>query len=240
MLIDNPLIVPNTFACTGVVSRPSYTASGTAGDLMLARVFDFEGGESFGRQKSITYIVPPPGEGIPFAHVAWPGLAGAVTGMNQEKLALFINAAATKDFRRIGTPTILMARDVLEHAHSIADADRIIRATQVFVSDIIVVADGKTGEARIFEKSPARTASYDVELSAVVTNHLITPTFADDPVNRERQDEGTTMQRYSRARHLLDEMVHHVTVEALPISCATSGVLPTKTWATAIEMPSTD
>src|SRR6185312_12424986 len=61
MLIDNPLIVPNTFACTGVVSLPAYTGpggngasasgEGTAGHLLLARVFDFEGGDSFGRQK---------------------------------------------------------------------------------------------------------------------------------------------------------------------------------------------
>ncbi len=217
MLINNPLIVPNTFACTGVVSLPSYTNKQGDGDLLLARVFDFEGGESFGRQKSITYVIPPPGEGIPFAHVAWPGLAGAVTGMNAEKMALFINAAATQDFRRIGTPTILMARDILEHAHSIAEAERIIRATQVFVSDIIVVADGKTGAARVFEKSPARVDGYDVAQSAVVTNHLVTPTFVNDPVNKERRDEGTTMQRYGRARQLLDRVKTGggVTVEGL-------------------------
>ncbi len=213
MLIDNPLIVPNTFACTGVVSLPAYTAPG--GHLLLARVFDFEGGESFGRQKSITYVIPPPGQGIPFAHVAWPGLAGAVTGMNAEKIALFINAAATTDFRRIGTPTILMARDILEHARSLEDAERIIRSTRVFVSDILVIADGKTGQCRIFEKSPARTAAYDVETSAIVTNHLITPTFAADPVNQERQADGTTTQRNARARQLLDRLHGHVTPTAL-------------------------
>jgi hypothetical protein len=215
MLIDNPLIVPNTFACTGVVSLPGYTSAGAGGHLLLARVFDFEGGESFGRQKSITYVIPPAGEGIPFAHVAWPGLAGVVTGMNAEKIAVFLNAAATKDFRRIGTPTILMAREILEHAASIEEAERIIRGTAVFVSDIVVVADGKTGRARVFEKSPAATASYEVEASAVVTNHLVTPTFADDPVNQERRDAGTTMQRYARARQVLDRLKEHVTVPAL-------------------------
>jgi isopenicillin-N N-acyltransferase-like protein len=215
MLIDNPLIVPNTFACTGIVSLPAYTSSTPGGHLLLARVFDFEGGESFGRQKSITYIIPPPGEGIPFAHVAWPGLAGVVTGMNQEKIALFLNAAATRDFRRIGTPTILMARDILEHARSLNEAERIIRVTEVFVSDIVVVADGKTGEARIFEKSPAHTAAYAVDASAVVTNHLVTPTFADDPVNTERKTDGTTLQRYGRARQLLDQLKNEVTIPAL-------------------------
>ncbi|HVS72089.1 MAG TPA: C45 family autoproteolytic acyltransferase/hydrolase [Phycisphaerae bacterium] len=216
MLIDNPLIVPNTFACTGVVSLPGYTGGGGGdGHLLLGRDFDFEGGESFGRQKSVTLVIPPDGEGIPYAHVAWPGLEGCVTGMNREKIALFINAAATKDFRRIGTPTILMAREVLEQARSIADAERIIRGTQVFVSDILVVADGKTGQARVFEKSPGATAAYDVDESVAVTNHLVTPTFADDPVNKGRISDSTTMQRYQRARELLDGMKGSVTPEKL-------------------------
>jgi hypothetical protein len=214
MLIDNPLIVPNTFACTGVISLPAYSAPEN-GHLFLGRNFDFEGGESFSRQKSVTYVIPPAGEGIPFAHVAWPGLSGAVTGMNAERLALFINAAATKDCRRIGTPTILMARDILQHSRNIEEAAAIIVRTQVFVSDIIVVADGKTGCARVFEKSPAATASYDVSQSAVVANHLMTPRFADDPVNRERESDGTTRQRYARARELLDRLSGRVTPEGL-------------------------
>jgi predicted exporter len=219
MLIDNPLIVPNTFACTGVVSSPAYTGTPEApGHLLLGRIFDFEGGESFGRQKSVTYVIPPEGErgeGIPFAHVAWPGLSGAVTGMNREKIAVFINAAATSDFRRIGTPTILLAREILQYAHSIDDAQRLIERTQTFVSDILVVADGKTGQARVFEKSPARLGTYDVQNSLVVTNHLVTPVFANDPVNRSRKDEGTTLQRYARARQLLDRLQGHVTPDAL-------------------------
>jgi hypothetical protein len=214
MLIDNPLIVPANFACTGVVSLPGYSGEVEGeGHLMMARVFDFEGGESFGRQKSVTYVMPE--DGIPFAHVAWPGLSGAVTGMNRERIALFINAAATSDHRRIGTPTILMARDILQHAHSIAEAGKIIAATQVFVSDILVVADGKTGKARVFEKSPARMDSYDVTASAAITNHLTTRTFAEDATNKERMAEGTTMQRNARARQLLDRMAHHVTPEGL-------------------------
>ncbi|HUO07457.1 MAG TPA: C45 family autoproteolytic acyltransferase/hydrolase [Phycisphaerae bacterium] len=214
MLIDNPLIVPTQFACTGIISLPGYTRS-NGGDLMLGRVFDFEGGESFGRQKSLTCVIPPIGEGIPFAHVAWPGLAGCVTGMNADKIALFINAAATRDFRRIGTPTIFVARDVLEHCHTLDEAEQVIRKAEVFVSDIIVVADGKTGRARVFEKSPAATSAYDVDASAVVTNHLITPRFASDPVNVERMSEGTTMQRYARARQLLDRLKGNVKPESL-------------------------
>jgi isopenicillin-N N-acyltransferase like protein len=213
MLIDNPLLATSSFACTGVVSLPAYSSADGTGHLLLGRVFDFEGGESFGRQKSITFVIPT--EGIPFAHVAWPGLSGVVTGMNKEKIAVFLNAAATSDLRRIGTPTILMARDVLQHARSLDEAEKIIRRTQVFVSDLVVVADGKTGQTRVFEKSPARIGVYDVAASAVVTNHLTTPIFAHDSSNRQRMAEGTTVQRYARARQLLDRLEHRVTPAAL-------------------------
>jgi hypothetical protein len=48
-----------------------------------------------------------------------------------------------------------------------------------------------------------------------VTNHLVTPTFADDPVNKGRISDSTTMQRYQRARELLDGMKGSVTPEKL-------------------------
>ena len=119
----------------------------------------------------MTYCVPD--EGIPFVSVAWPGLSGSVTGMNKQRLALFINAGATRDFRRIGTPTIILARQVLQHARDIEEALAIIRSTTVFVSDILVLADGKSGQAVVVEKSPATTAVWPVSESAVVANHFV-------------------------------------------------------------------
>src|SRR5262249_36786747 len=50
-LIDNPLIAEGVVGCTGVISLPSFSAADGGGHLMLGRNFDFEGGESFGRQK---------------------------------------------------------------------------------------------------------------------------------------------------------------------------------------------
>jgi len=212
MLIDNPLIVSQSFACTGVISTPAFSGDN---HLWLARNFDFEGGESFARQKSITFYHPASTADIPFASVAWPGLSGTVTGMNRERLALFINAAATKDFRRIGTPTILMARQVLQHARTIDEALAIIRPTPVFVSDIIVLADGKTGRSVIVEKNPVDTAVWDVDRRAVVANHLVSDRFGVDPVNQERIRDGTTLMRHDRAAELLARLENHVTPESL-------------------------
>ncbi len=206
MLIDNPLLTPQLFGCTGVVADGDFSGDG---HLWLARNFDFEGGESFGRQKCVTYVHPD--EGYAFATVAWPGLAGCVTGMNQQRIALFINAAATADRRRIGTPSIFVARDVLQHARTLDEAVAIIRGAQVFVSDIFVIGDGKTGRAVVVEKSPAKTAVWNVSGSAAVANHLVSPGFGGDPENRERISDGTTMQRWTRAEELLEGMRGRVT-----------------------------
>jgi len=207
MLIDNPLITAPSGACTGVIALPAATRDS---HLLLGRNFDFEGGESFGRQKSVSYIYPA--EGIAFATVAWPGLAGCVTGMNQQKIALFINAAATSDFARIGEPTIFVTRDILQHAKTIDEAVAIITRAKVFVSDIIVIADGKTGRAVIVEKSPGATAVRDASPTDVVANHLLSARFKDDPTNQERIAGSTSVSRFNRARELLDAMKSDVTV----------------------------
>ena len=198
MLIDNPLLVNASAACTGVIASPGFSGDG---HLWLARNFDFEAGQTFSRHKSVTYCVPD--EGIPFVSVAWPGLSGSVTGMNKQRLALFINAGATRDFRRIGTPTIILARQVLQHARDIEEALAIIRSTTVFVSDILVLADGKSGQAVVVEKSPATTAVWPVSESAVVANHFVSPPFQNDSVNRDRIQRGTSQQRFDRASELL-------------------------------------
>ncbi len=210
MLIDNPLLTPQLFACTGVVA--DRTTSGD-GHLWLARNFDFEGGESFGRQKCVTYVHPD--DGYAFATVAWPGLAGCGTGINEQHIALFINAAATTDHRRIGTPSIFVARNVLQHARTLDEAVAIIRNAQVFVSDSFVVCDGKTGRAVVVEKSPAATAIWNVSGSVAVANHFVSPHFSGDQANLERVRDGTTMPRFIRATELLNRLRGHVTAAGL-------------------------
>jgi hypothetical protein len=138
------------FACSGVISTPAYSGDG---HLRHTCNFDFDGGESFGQQQCVTLFRRT--EGIPFASVAWPGLSGAVTGMNRERLGHFLLAAATLDFRRKGSPAILMARAVLQHARTIEETLAFMDRTGVFGSDILVLADGKSGRAVIVEKSRA-------------------------------------------------------------------------------------
>jgi len=209
-LIDNPLIDAHAVGCTGVVACPDWSGDG---DLWLARNFDFEGGPAFNRQKSITFVRPA--HGYAFVTVAWPGLSGCVTGFNSQKIGLFINAAATRGFKPIGEPTIIVARDVLQFAHSIRQAVAIFQKADVFVADSIVVGDGKTGRAVIIEKSPLHCAAIPVKHYAAVTNQFTAPIFRSDPVNRQRIIASTSRFRLARATKLIQAMRGRVTAAAL-------------------------
>src|SRR4030095_6266408 len=68
----SPLIGCTSFGLTGEDAE--------AGHTLLARNFDFEAGSIFDEHKAV-FLVRETGR-IPYASVAWPGLVGAVTGMN--------------------------------------------------------------------------------------------------------------------------------------------------------------
>ncbi len=200
-LIDNPLIDAHAVGCTGVAACPAWSGDNC---LWLARNFDFEGGPAFNRQKSITFVRPSHGYG--FVTVAWPGLSGCVTGFNSEKIGLFINAAATVGFKPIGEPTIIVARQVLQFAHSLSQAVSIFRRAPVFVADSIVVGDGKTGQCIIIEKSPLHCAVIHVDQRAAVANQFTAPVFRNDPVNAARIRQSTSRFRMARALRLINAM----------------------------------
>ncbi len=209
-LIDNPLIDAHAVGCTGVVACPSWSGDGC---LWLARNFDFEGGPAFNQQKSITFVHPD--HGYPFVTVAWPGLSGCVTGFNRQKIGLYINAAATRGFKPIGEPTIIVARKVLQFARSLRQAAAIFQKAHVFVADSIVVGDGKTGRAEIIEKSPLHCAIIPIHQYAAVTNQFTAPIFRHDPVNRQRIIASTSRFRLARATKLIRSMRGRVDAVAL-------------------------
>ncbi len=158
MLIDNPLVVKRDLVgCTGFAVWGPATQDG---GLLLARNFDWEAGEVFDRSKVIFYVWPE--KGLPYVHVAWSGMAGAVTGMNARGIAVSLNAARTDDsgrFGTIGTPVSLLVKRVLNEAESIEQAVKIIRDTPVFVSDSYLVASAREKRAVVVEKSPGSSTA---------------------------------------------------------------------------------
>lgn len=192
---DKPVV-----GCTAFAAQGAWTASG---ELILGRNFDFEAGRLFDENKIIGLYRPD--DGLAFLSVAWPGMAGAVTGINAERVFCSVNGAHSVDKGRIGTPVSLVVREVLQYAHSLDEAIAIVEAAEVFVSDSYLLADGESGEAAVVEKTPTRAAVRRMADGLILqANHFLSAELEQDSGNQEYLAIGTSRARYARLEELVD------------------------------------
>jgi len=179
------------------------TAFAVAGErLLVGRNFDFEAGSVFDENKIIARFRPD--RGYAFLSVAWPGMAGAVTGINERRIFCSLNGAHSADKDNIGTPVSIVVRQVLQYAGTLDEAIAILTDAQVFVSDSFLLADGGNGTAAVVEKSPGRTAVRRMDDRVLLqANHFECAEFANDEGNREYMDVGTSVKRHRRLAQLV-------------------------------------
>jgi isopenicillin-N N-acyltransferase-like protein len=191
---DKPVV-----GCTAFAAKGTWTSSG---DMIIGRNFDFEAGRLFDENKIIGLYRPD--EGLAFLSVSWPGMAGAVTGINAERVFCSVNGAHSVDKGRIGTPVSLVVREVLQYARSLDEAIEIVDSAEVFVSDSYLLADGETGEAAVVEKTPGRAAVRRIRNDVILqANHFLSEELALDPGNQEYLAIGTSSARYARLEELV-------------------------------------
>ena len=145
--VDAPALAA---ACTGFLAKMP------DGGVLLARNFDFEGGDVFDRQKLVS-VVRPDGK-IPYLSVGFSGTLGVVTGFNREGIGVALQALAGGETASSGEPVTLLLADVLRNASTFDGAVERLRRGKVFVSDLILLADAKSGRIAIVEKSPSAFA----------------------------------------------------------------------------------
>jgi hypothetical protein len=198
------------------------------GHVVLARNFDFEAGPIFDEQKAV-FLVHEEGR-IPYASVSWPGLIGAVTGMNAEGVALVVHGARAREPQPDGEPIMHTMRDVLGSAHSTVEALAALADRRPMVSHLVMVVD-PSGDVAIAERAPGEPMFVRRGRGKVpLTNHFEGP-LADDPANR--RVEAVTSSRARRVR--LDELL-----AALPPGAdveAIVGVLRDKKGVGGAELP---
>ena len=145
--VDAPALAA---ACTG------FLAKGRDGSLLLARNFDFEGGDIFDRQKLVS-VAQPEGK-IPYLSVGFAGMLGVASGFNREGIGVAIQAIAGGETAASGTPMTLLLADVLRNESTFDGAVARLRAARVFVSDLILLGDARAGRFAVVEKSPSAFA----------------------------------------------------------------------------------
>ncbi len=179
-------------------------ASKKHNNWIIGRNFDFEAGRIFDDEKIMKWVFPDLGN--PYLSVTWAGMVGTVTGVNNKGLYISLNAAGSTDFRRLGAPTTLLITEVLQFANNTEEAIEMIKKSKVFITDIFVLVDQKSGRAFRIEKTPLRFDIKEEKNNFVVTNHLLSDLFKTDTLNNKRKKELTTLSRYKRAKLLVDSM----------------------------------
>jgi isopenicillin-N N-acyltransferase like protein len=166
--VDAPALAA---ACTG------FLAKGVDGSLLIARDFDFEGGDIFDRQKLVS-VVAPEGK-IPYLSVGFSGMLGVVSGFNREGIGVAIQAIAGGETASSGTPMTLLLADVLRNESTFDGAVARLRAAKVFVSDLILLGDARAGRFAVVEKSPSAFAVREASGASLAASNE-----AEDPAVR--------------------------------------------------------
>lgn len=201
-LVGNPWVDPGVAgACTGFAASGPGT---TDGHTIVGRNFDFEVVPIFDSEK-VVHLHARDGA-IPVLSVSWMGMSGVLTGMNADGIWIALNAARSEGRNRRGPPVALLVRDVLEQARSIEDVERMLAANDPIVTDIYVVADGKTGEVVAFERGQTRMGRRDADGSGklAIANHLLSSTFTGDEDDQSLRTYSTTLARHERMQELVD------------------------------------
>jgi isopenicillin-N N-acyltransferase like protein len=179
--------------------------AGAGARLVVGRSFSLlgagDGGDAASGAPVIAFVRSD--QAIPFAAVTWPGMVGAVTGINAEGIAVMVHPAPASDVRltRAAQPTPMIARDVLERAHSLDEAVKIVEKAAPLGAAGFFLADGR-GQVAWVERSPGRTRVVRGPSPAVAGDFFITEPFVDDPDTDRARRTRPSGARVARASEL--------------------------------------
>jgi hypothetical protein len=199
--------ITQTLEHSPMLGCTALTAAGPAtkdGHMLIGRNFDFEGPPIFDRDKAVL-LFKPAGK-LAFASVAWAGMIGVVTGLNVAGIYVSVNALRSEDKSDSGVPVELLLRQVLESAHTLDEAIAIIQQNPVLVPDLYLLADGKSGESAVVERSPTRASvrrSRDSGGMLGLANHALTPEWQGDKESERLRTYLTSGARMTRVQELL-------------------------------------
>jgi len=192
-------------ALVGCSSFAAWNDKSEDGSLILARNFDFYVNDAFAENKIVAFIKPE--NGNPFMMVTWPGMIGAVSGMNLEGLTVTINASKSKIPLSAKTPISILTREILQHATTIEEAVAIAKKRKVFVSESIMVGSANDNKAILIEVSPEKMDVFEVANSneLICSNHFQGGAFKNDKRNQEQIANSHSEYRFERMQELLNQ-----------------------------------
>ncbi len=173
--------------------------------VWVGRTFSLSGLDDGGDSAIPLVRITKPTGRIAWASVGWPGQAGVVTGINANGIAVFVNPTRTGDVgpTRAARPTAMLARSVLETAHNLDEAVKLIEQTPTLGAAIFVVVDGATGKWLVVERTPSKAIIERNPKAAAFGDVLTTNALSQDPENDRARRVLPTIARVERAARLV-------------------------------------
>ena len=183
------------------------TSSPVGQRLVVARSLSLPGSADGGevvRNHPILHIAHPD-DALAYASLAWPGLVGVTSGVNQEGVGVFLHFARTSDVRvtREAQPSTLIAQEVLERAHTLDEAISILKKVKSLGSAIYVIVDGNERTWAVVERSPTILDLRRGDGSTAIVDNLEGSKFKDDAINDRSRRTRPMLLRQERAEQLL-------------------------------------
>jgi isopenicillin-N N-acyltransferase-like protein len=199
MMIDNPFV-----ARAGCTAFGAWGGATRQGHLIGGRNFDWEAAEVFSRDRIV--MMCEPDNAIPFISVSWAGMAGVVSGMNRAGVCVTINGAPSALPKETATPVAMVAREILERAHNLAEALEVMRRAKVFVSTIWLIGSRADGRFVVVEKTPDAMNVREPDGDSIIcANHFKTPGLSETPRNQSYRAEATSLSREARLEELIKQ-----------------------------------
>jgi isopenicillin-N N-acyltransferase-like protein len=206
-----------SLAVVGCTSFAGWNSFSSDSGLIIGRNFDFSLGDQFGNDKIILFCHPDKGHN--FAMVTWAGFIGCASGMNDAGITVTINAAKSDVPTKAATPIALVARQILQYAGNINEANAIAKKYKTFVCESIMIGSASDHKAVIIEKSIAKTILFESSNDLLLcTNHYQSDSFKADLNNIENMETSASVYRFHRLEELLGrhpEMTPSIVAEIL-------------------------
>ena len=191
----------NNYSLVGCTSFSIWGNNTKDGDIIHARNFDFYFGDDFAKEKVLLMVQPD--SGYAFVSYSWPGMMGVVSGMNEEGLAITINASMSSPPTSAKLPISILVREALQFSKNLEEAKSYINSKKIFVSESIMISSANDNKTIIIEKTPEKTDVFEDNELIICSNHFQSSAFVNDSINIKNIKNTDSKNRYNRVSELI-------------------------------------